>query len=253
LLGEIDFTHPFFAVFSNPRYNDFTKIHFWKQRAVKLTADYQTKVVARFDNGDPWLLERTNGKGRVWAFTSGWQPDDSQLAVSSKFVPLVNNLLDAAGGSVQKLSGIVVGSPVSLPAQVPRPSVTAPDGQSIKVASGDTQFRDTPRPGIYHAGSGDDAWEFAVNLDPRESETQPLAMETLEQLGLKFGDEGTQSDRLERIRLARDTELESRQQLWRWLIVAGLSILILETWWSGRSSRSSVHSTAKANVMEAVV
>jgi hypothetical protein len=252
LLGEIDFTHPFFAVFSNPRYNDFTKIHFWKQRSVKLAADHPTNVVARFDNGDPWLLERPSGKGRVWAFTSGWQPDDSQLAVSSKFVPLINNLLDAAAGSVQKLSGIVVGSPVPLPTQAPPLSVTAPDGQAIKVAAGDAQFRDTPRPGVYHAGSGDDAWAFAVNLDPRESETQPLAMESLEQLGLKFGDEGTQNDRLERIRLARDTELESLQQLWRWLIVAGLSILILETWWSSRISRSTTGLTAKANVMEAV-
>jgi hypothetical protein len=32
LLGEIDFTHPLFVPFANPRYSDFTKIHFWKHR-----------------------------------------------------------------------------------------------------------------------------------------------------------------------------------------------------------------------------
>src|SRR5262249_44953411 len=160
---------PFFAVFSNPRYNDFTKIHFWKQRSVKFKAEHDTAVLARFDNGDPWLLERTTGKGKVWAFTSGWQPDDSQLAVSSKFVPLVGGLLDAACGTVRNLSGIVVGAPVAFPAQSPPSVVTAPDGRSIAATAGDMQFRETANPGVYQAGSGDDAWAFAVNLDPRES------------------------------------------------------------------------------------
>jgi hypothetical protein len=253
LLGEIDFTHPFFAVFSNPRYNDFTKIHFWKQRSVKFTPDHQTSVIARFDNGDPWFLERKNGKGSIWAFTSGWQPDDSQLAVSSKFVPLVGKLLDAASGSGRNSAGVVVGSPVSFLTQTPPASVISPDGQSIKTTAGDVQFRETQRPGIYRAGTADDAWAVAVNLDPRESDTPPLAMEALEQLGLKFGEDRTAQDRLERIRLARDAELESRQQLWRWLIVAGLGILIVETWWCGRAAGSKGNSMANANVMEAAV
>ena len=31
---------------------------------------------------------------------AGWQPDDSQLAVSSKFVPLLYSLLELAGGGI---------------------------------------------------------------------------------------------------------------------------------------------------------
>src|SRR5262249_47553015 len=127
-----------------------------------------------------------------------------------------------------------------------------PEGQLIAIALGDAQFRDTLRPGIYRAGAGNDAFAFAVNLDPHESDTPPLAMESLEQLGLKFGEVGTRADRLEHIRLARDTELENRQQLWRWLIVAGVGILILETWWSNWAAHSNMNSMAKTNVMEAV-
>jgi hypothetical protein len=246
LLGEIDFTHPFFAVFANPRYNDFTKIHFWKHRAVKLVAEPITNVIARFDNSDPWLLERTLDKGRVWAFTSGWQPDDSQLAVASKFVPLVGNLLDVACGSVRSLTGVVVGTPVAFPGQIHAQTVVSPEGRAVSIAKDATEFRETLAPGIYRTEAGNDEWAFAVNLAPSESDTPPLGMEQLEQLGLKFGEDSTRADRLERIRLARDTELESRQQVWRWLIVASLGILILETWWAHRAAQ------AKPHAMEAV-
>ncbi len=40
-------------------------------------------------NGEPTLLERLTGQGRVIALTSGWQPGDSQLALSTKFVPFI--------------------------------------------------------------------------------------------------------------------------------------------------------------------
>jgi hypothetical protein len=246
LLGEIDFTHPFFAVFANPRYNDFTKIHFWKHRAVKLAAEPTTNVIARFDNGDPWLLEHTVGKGRVWALTSGWQPDDSQLAVSSKFVPLAGNFLDLSCGSVRSLTGVVVGAPVTFPSQIIPQTVLSPEGRAVSIAKDATEFRETLIPGIYRTGSANDEWAFAVNLAPSESDTPPLGMEQLEQLGLKFGEDATQADRLERIRLARDTDLESRQQVWRWLVVASLGILILETWWAHRAAQP------KSHVMEAV-
>src|SRR5436190_20770480 len=94
LLGEIDFAHPLFAPFAGPRYGDFTKIHFWTHRHGVLKTPGTTSVGARFDHGDPALLVRALGKGRVYGLTSGWQPDESQFALSSKFVPFIAALLD---------------------------------------------------------------------------------------------------------------------------------------------------------------
>ena len=34
-----------------------------------------------------------------------------------------------------------------------------------------------------------------------------------------------------------DVELESRQKLWKWLIVAAVGFLIAETWLAGRTDR----------------
>jgi len=40
------------------------------------------------------------------------------------------------------------------------------------------------------------------------------------------------------LRQLRDQELESRQKLWRWLLVGALGLVILETWWAGRSEQA---------------
>ena len=63
LLGSIDFSHPLFAQFSDARYNDFTRIHFWKYRRLDPEKITGARVLAKFDNGDPALLEIPRGKG----------------------------------------------------------------------------------------------------------------------------------------------------------------------------------------------
>ncbi|HQU44957.1 MAG TPA: hypothetical protein PK867_19230, partial [Pirellulales bacterium] len=100
-----------------------------------------------------------------------------------------------------------------------------------------TQFDGTDRPGIYRLRVGDGEYPFAVNLAAAESNTAPMELERLEQLGVRFASQLTRAQRAEQLRQQRDTELESRQQLWRWLIVGVIGLLILETWLAGRAGR----------------
>ena len=239
LLGDIDFTHPLFAPFASPRYSDFTKIHFWKHRPVTLKTAATTRILARFDNGDPMLLERSVGQGRVFALTSGWHPEDSQLALSSKFVPLVGALLDLACGGAELVASVAVYQPVEWPSMTEAGPilVRTPDGQEKRLEAGHSAFSGTDLPGIYRAKVGSTETRFAVNLSPTESHTAPLNLEQLEQRGVRFGADLTRVERIDRERQQRDTELESRQKVWRWLIVIALATLILETWWAGRAER----------------
>jgi hypothetical protein len=39
------------------------------------------------------------------------------------------------------------------------------------------------------------------------------------------------------MRQQRDTGLESRQKLWRWIILGTLGLLIFEPFWAGRTAR----------------
>lgn len=243
MLAEIDFTHPLFAAFASPQYSDFTKIHFWRHRRVDLKEDESTaRVVARFDNGDPALWEQAFGTGRLYALTSSWHPDDSELALSSKFVPLMAGFLEEAEGGRQEYARFTVGDRVTLPDRFKgssRVTVTKPDGSVTELAPEDESFGDTNLPGLYRLEANGTEWEFAVNIAKTESDTSPLDVERLEQNGVVVGDQPTWSDRQQRERQLRDLELEGRQRLWQWLLAGALCVLTLETWLAGRFSRAT--------------
>jgi hypothetical protein len=78
-----------------------------------------------------------------------------------------------------------------------------------------------------------------VNLAPEESRTAPLLVEELERLGIPLAPQAKAAAAKERQRLERlqSVQLENRQKLWRWLIVAALVVLVMETWLAGRLTR----------------
>jgi hypothetical protein len=104
----------------------------------------------------------------------------------------------------------------------------------------------TDQPGIYRVTAGTDEQRFAVNLASAESNTAPLELEQLEQLGVKSAASLTRAQRLDRERQERDTELESRQKLWRWLLVGALGVLVVETFWAGRAARQIAQAESTA-------
>ena len=243
MLGEIDFAHPLLAVFADPRFNDFTKIHFWKHRRVAVDDALRLAVLARFDDGDPALFEQSHGKGRLLVLSSGWHPDDSELARSTKFVPLLSGVLERSGVAETLLPQYQVGDHVVLGA-VEMGSVAGtvrkPDGTESKLAGGGGTFDETDLPGVYDLASGDVRRQFAVNLDGAESRTAPLEPGELEELGVRLGGQPTRAELVKKHRQMRDKELEDKQKLWRWLIVAALGVLIVETWLAGYLSRPAM-------------
>jgi hypothetical protein len=227
VLGQIDFEHPLFAPFADPRYSDFSKIHFWKH--LKLDLPSSVRVLARFDNGDPALAELPVGKGRIFILAAGWQPSESQLALSSKFVPLLYSLLDLSIAREKTGASYIVGQVVPLP-EGTTANVQKPGGMAIPLSHTNV-FRLTDEPGIYTVSNGL-TFQFAVNLDPRESKTTPIPEDELERLGLPVKESETiKSAQKEREKLQHllATELESRQKLWRWILVAALLFLLAES------------------------
>jgi hypothetical protein len=244
MLSEIDFQHPLFAPFADPRFSDFTRIHFWNYRRLNSAAMPGARVLARFDSGDPALLEIRSGNSRVFVLTSGWQPDDSQLALSTKFVPLLYSLLEQSGAPTPALSQYHVGDSVPLPSartvgEAPR-TIRAPDGSQITMAAGETNFSKTVMPGIYTLETGTSPWRFAVNLDAAESRTAPMPADELERLGAPVA-KLVQTPTLQAERKVRlqNAEFEARQKLWRWCIVATIAVLLIETWLAGRTGRQT--------------
>ncbi len=240
MLGDIDFGHPLFATFSDPRFSDFTKIHFWRYRQLEIGQQSAVEVLARFDNGDPALVEQPVGDGRLLVLSSGWHPRDSELARSTKFVPLLDAMLRRGGVTDVMLAAYRVNQQVSLPptpASASPPTVFKPNGTEVLIATEDRTFSGTDEPGIYYLTSAGTRQPFAVNLAAAESRTAPLEISELEQRGVLLGSQLTAQEEIDRRRQMRDTELERSQKLWRWLIVAALVVLLVETWLAGRLSR----------------
>ncbi len=242
MLGEIDFRHPLFAPFADPRFSDFTKIHFWKYRRLSAGAIQNARAVATFDNGDPALMEVPLGKGRALILASGWEPDESQLALSTKFVPLLYSALEYGGAAPPAPVQYFAGDTISLAALGASgktvSEIQAPDGSRISLGAGETNFTATIAPGIYTLGSTVPARRFAVNVDAAESRTAPMPLDEFERLGAPVAHPSTSEAREVQLKTQlQNAELENRQKLWRWFIIATLVVLLFETWLAGRTAR----------------
>ena len=244
ILGRIEFTHPLFAPLADPGVNDFSKIHFWRHRRVDLSQAPDVAVLARFDDGDPALFEKRVGRGRLVVLTSGWYPSDSQWARSSKFPPLLSRLLELSGVPDVVSSQYTVGDLVTLNAtqseastipdagQTPG-SVGRPDGTELENWPPGRQFDGTDSPGVYRWSHAGQLRQFAVNVPAEETRTAPLDPEELQRGGALLGAHASRAELVEQHRQMRNAELEGRQKLWRWLIVAAMGVLAVETWLAG--------------------
>ena len=236
MLARIDFQHPLFAPFADPRFSDFTKIRFWKHHRLSSSHEQPWNILARFDDQLPALVEKSVDRGTIWILTSGWQPGESQLSLSTKFVPLLHGMFGNTAGSHVRTPSYVVGQPVPISPREETTTVHGPHGDIVSLASMAENFGGADAPGIYAVRRGTDEFAFAVNLAHDESRTRPLAPEQLEQLGIRLGKQERVETLREEQRQLRNMELESRQQLWRWGILAALVAIALETWGGGRAS-----------------
>lgn len=235
MLSRIDFRHPLFVSMADPQFNDFTKIRFWSHRTITELPD-SWGVLARFDDESPALVEQSIGDGKLWVLAAGWQPTASQLALSTKFLPLIFGMFDSGTGSDANGDQRTVGDKISL-----TPSSTAeltlPDGAKIAVASV-SDYPTLKTPGIFSISYEDSNSLIAVNLDDSESRTETIQDDDLERFGVQLGTTLSAAEALTNQRQLRDRELESRQRLWQWLLVAALVLLGMETFLGGWLSKS---------------
>lgn len=243
LLEEIDWTHPVFQPFRDPQFSNFSKVGFY--RYLKLPASWVEpaggRVVASLEGDSPWLVEFVVGDGRLWIMTSGWESGESVLARSSKFLPVLLSLAQSTGAWRSGSSQYSIGD-----AWKPFESDVAlrtPDGRSIEVAAGES-FPGLEIPGLVTVAGPRGEYAIPVNLDPRESLCSPSAVAQLETLGVPLNPVDVEERDSEQARAAaelaatkKDTEVESAQKNWKWVVAIVAAILILETWLAGWTSR----------------
>ncbi|HCO93399.1 MAG TPA: hypothetical protein DIU00_05515 [Phycisphaerales bacterium] len=252
MLSRIEFKHPLLSPFSEPRFGDFTRIHFWKHRRIDINDLPGAEVLAFFDDNDPALFELHVDKGSLLVLASGWHPSDSQLALSTKFVPLLYSILEYGGVIAGRQAQYFVGDnvPMSLlsRSESEKLEILKPNDSIIGLNAGRQSFTQTDLPGIYTIKSPDGDQNFAVNLPAKECQTAVMPIEDLEALGLSLkqsaGLAGERAELSGDSRYARASrrssfaELEYDQKVWRWVFIGLLAVSFIEIALAGWLTRS---------------
>lgn len=239
LFQDLQFDHPLLQGFAESGVRDFTKVRIWKHRLLQLPASWTDKaqIIARFDDGAVAWAEFPAAKGRILYLASNWTPSDSQFAVSSKYVPWLYAVVNWAVGDTMEQQGGVVGDPITASAgswsgSVP---VKTPDGH-IVIWDTVAPFTATTEPGIYQIGEGEKARAMAINLASNEGRLAPMEITRLKELGVIMGNSLATSGATmaSSQRQMEDYEHELHQKGWKFLLLAAILILLIETWLAGR-------------------
>ena len=234
-LSWLDYDHAVFELFSAPRSGDFSGarfVRFWQVEPAEGTA-----VLARFDSGEPALLEHVVGEGRVLVWTSTLDRFWNDLALQPVFLPFVQRLALHATGYREPERWIVAGGVLELGSLVEAGDGgldggdgewvlvdPAGDRHQLEIAEGPTWI-DFPETGFYQVEARDDAVQavtVAVNPPIAESDLAPVATErVVEAAGGASpagatGEDGSTVD---------GEEVPRRAELW-WLLLA-LAALVL--------------------------
>lgn len=240
LLGEIDFQHPLFAAFADPRFSDFTRVRFWRPVPINLPEDSAAKVLARFENGSPAVVETEVERGRVVVWGGDWSTRASQWVLSSKFVPWLQGFVERAIGGPPRPATTDFGELAPLLAGEPAQWRAPRDRTETFSATAPTE------PGIYELEqSGHRRW-VALQPPAIESRNEPLPYDTWEQLGvpLEAGAVITATpDRPETASVSASIS-ENQQQLWRWLLIAATVFLAIESFAAFKAARRTASAQA---------
>lgn len=143
-------------------------------------------VPARFDTGDPWIVERPRGRGRVAVVAAGFDGASGTLVANPDFVPLVHRWFADLGGWPPAPQPVRPGSalafrldPAPPPALAELP-VTTPSGRTVAApitrgnGTAEATLASAPEAGVYRLDAPDRPRFAAVEPDPALAAPGPL-------------------------------------------------------------------------------
>ncbi len=234
------FENPALELFNDPRNGSMTEaaIKMWfKMKSPAASGDPKEPVVlARLETGDPFLVERTVGHGRVIACATAADADWGNLPARPFYLPLVQRLCVHLASTVHPSRNLDVGH--ALTAFLPAASagkkalVAGPDGTTSelpvvkKEERGVVESAPLYQPGLYTLQPpGAQPIHYVVNADRRESD--------LARLGDTEMAEFAKAHSVAVVRSAaefRENEHKQRfgQELWKPLLLVLLVLIFLE-------------------------
>ena len=249
-LGFVDYSHPVFEVFGAPRSGDVTTARFFRFRPVEPSSE--ATVVARFDDGNPALIERRVGAGRVLLWASTIDTFWNDLAKKPVYLPFIHRMVQHLADYSAPTPWFLAGQVLNLAEQdvslgeggtaAAEYVVMSPTGERLPVAvGGRAGFIDLTEQGVYEVHDANAAVErpliLAVNVDLAEADLSTVDPDELASMvtGRAGGDRTAAGGPA---RVIPPEDLERRQSVWWYLLVAAALLFVAETLVSNRLSRT---------------
>ncbi len=230
-IGFRDYSHPVFEVFKAPRSGDFSAARVLRYRG--LTAGPDARILARYDDGGVAVAERRVGAGRVVVLTTTLDDSWNDLELKPVYLPLVHQLVRYLSQYEQSSSWATVGQVVDLAsilkAKADRVVVT-PGGERLAIGANDPSILELNEHGAYQIRNAstpsDRATLIAVNIDPAESDL--TAIDASELVAAATGRAVQAASTAEAPAELTPEEAEKRLNLWWYLLLGGLALLVAE-------------------------
>lgn len=245
VVGDFDANHAVFQLFKGelaeelrrPRYQRYCRFDPADLKAGERPAG---RVLASFLDGNPFLVERTFGKGRVLAFPFCPRPEHGTDLVKLKvFVPLVHQLVRYLSGVENAAgNGVTVGDTVALTSAGIDPDKTVnlqrppplKDVLKLRGSESVTLSEKGTYTATFQRGELTEKAYFAANLDPLESDLNPEDLAVLRNLFASNLEERPAADPGIELKEHSSDELKAQAPEWRYFLVAALLCLLLEVW-----------------------
>ncbi|MCG3148998.1 MAG: hypothetical protein PCFJNLEI_02450 [Verrucomicrobiae bacterium] len=188
------YDHPALTVFNDPRQGNLATatIRLWYKLAEKAgtTTNDAPFVLARLNNGDPFLVEKKFGDGSIIASSVPCSAEWSNLPMRPFYLPLMQQLVTYLAAKFDPPRNVDIGRPLIavLPAELTGKSLelTDPLGQKHKLTATNAagralvHFADTRLPGLYALDAPTNGpVHFVVNTTRAESDLTQLTAEEL--------------------------------------------------------------------------
>jgi hypothetical protein len=143
----------------------------------------ESETLIRASENSPLLLRKNYGKGHVFMFTTSADTAWSNFSITPVFLPIIKNIMDVPDIENNKSRRFLIGDPVRIQASNGRADIVVkdPSDHVYELESSATDFLQTYVPGIYTVTiDGEFAYNFAVNINPDESDLRKLPIPSLE-------------------------------------------------------------------------
>jgi len=207
--------------------NLFVDVDFYRRISLSVSGDPSIVPISLFQDGKPFLVEKSLGSGKLILFATGYHIDYTNLPLTHASLPFIYNLLFRLTGKPSSPEYVVGDSVIIRPDWA---SITAPSGDKLDL-SPDSAFFELNVPGIYQVMTRTSSTKttpihLSVNLDPQEGDLTPIASDADIGKVVPF-------TRWERIRSDEDIRAKLQAMitgtpLWNLLLYAAILAFLME-------------------------